>query len=200
MSEQSTPRPSDAATAAIVFAIGFVTSLLGDAGHVASGTTEYLWDDVPAIWRSAVWFPFAVAGAILLIAYIGRRVGLPETNQRTRGDVALGVAAVLGLYALTSVLHDQPTTVAVIACSSIAALIVLWWDPSPGAFALAIAAAIIGPVAEMLVMEIGAARYLPGSDGLVNVSPMLPPLYFAAGGVASGMWRAIQSPVARDRA
>lgn len=200
MAEQPSPRPGNAATAAIIFAIGFATSLLGDAGHVASGTTEYLWDEVPEIWRSAVWFPFAVSGAILLIAFIGHRAGLPGVRSRNRVDVAFAVAAVLGLYALTSVLHGQPTTVAVIACSSVAALIVLWWDPSPGAFALAIAAAIVGPAAEMLVMEIGAARYLPGSDGLVNVSPMLPPLYFAAGGVASGMWQAIQRPATRTGA
>lgn len=198
MKADSKPRPSNAATAAIIFAIGFTTSLLGDAGHVASRTTEYLWDDVPTIWRSAVWFPFVVAGAILLIALVGRRANLPATRSRSRTDVVAGVAAVLGLYALTSVLRGQPTTVAVSACSAIAALIWVWWDPSPAAFALGLTAAVVGPIAEMIVVELGAARYLPGSDGLVNVSPMLPPLYFAAGAVASGLWRAIQQPAAAD--
>lgn len=41
---------------------------MGDAGHVASGTTRYLWDDVPTIWRSAVWFPVLVSGGVLAMA------------------------------------------------------------------------------------------------------------------------------------
>ena len=55
----------DGATAAIIFALGFGVSLCGDATHVASGTTVYEWDGVPAIWRSAIWFPFLVGGAVL---------------------------------------------------------------------------------------------------------------------------------------
>jgi hypothetical protein len=42
-----TPR----ATAATVVVLGAVVALAGDACHVASGTTHYEWDGVPAIWR-----------------------------------------------------------------------------------------------------------------------------------------------------
>ena len=71
-----------------------------------------------------------------------------------------------------------------------------WWDPSPGTLALAVAAAVLGPLAEILIVEIGAASYTPGSDGLGGVAPWLPCLYFAAGAVAAGLWAAI----ARDGA
>jgi hypothetical protein len=66
-----------AATAATIAVLGFVVGLAGDACHVASGTTRYEWDGVPTIWRSAVWFPFLVAGAVLLAAWSGKRAGLP---------------------------------------------------------------------------------------------------------------------------
>ena len=67
-----------AATAAAIAALGFTVGLAGDACHVASGATRYEWDGVPEIWRSQVWFPLLVSGAVLLAAWSGNRAGLPS--------------------------------------------------------------------------------------------------------------------------
>ena len=175
-------------TAALVFALGVVVALCGDACHVASGTTVYDWEDVPTIWESAVWFPVLLGGAVLTVAFAGARAGLPW-RPRTPADVVLGAAAVLALYALTAVLHGQPETVSVVLCGAIAVAIWAWWDPSPGALLLATVAAVTGPLAEALIVELGAAHYTSGSDSLLGVAAWLPCLYFAAGAVASGIWR-----------
>jgi hypothetical protein len=189
-------RPLGPAAAAVaVFAIGFAVSLLGDACHVASGTTRYP-DGVARILLSAWWFPFAVALAVLGAAWAGRRMALPA-RPRTRLDAAAGVAAVLALYALTAFLRGTPPVVSVTLCSGLAFLVFAWWDPSPGALASALAAAVLGPLAEIGVVAIGAASYAPDASGLLGVAPWLPCLYFAAGAVASGLWRALAAPAAQ---
>jgi hypothetical protein len=180
-----------AATAATIAALGFVVGLAGDACHVASGTTRYEWDGVPTIWRSAVWFPFLVAGAVLLAAWSGERAGLPGMRARGRADVLTGAGVVLALYALTAVLRDEPMTVSVVLTGALAVAIWSWWDPSPGTFAIAAGAAVAGPLAEIVLVALGAASYADDADGLGGVAPWLPCLYFAAGAVAAGLWRAI---------
>lgn len=184
-------RLSPIATAAVVFALGFGSSLLGDACHVASHTTRYEWDGVPEIWRSAIWFPFAVGGAILAAALVGRSLGLPSHRRRGRADAAAGVAAVVALYALTAALRGQPDTVSVVLCAAAAGGIWTLWDPSPGALGVAVLLAVVGPLAEIAVTAAGAASYAANADGLGGVPPWLPCLYFAAGSVASGLWAAM---------
>ncbi|MGH3459777.1 hypothetical protein [Aeromicrobium sp.] len=168
-----------------VFLLGFGIGLAGDACHVASGTTVYDWTGVPTIWKSEIWFPFVVGLAVLAAAEVGHRAGLPK---RARGvnDVVIGASVVLALYALTAALRGQPTTVSVVLCAAIAVAVWAWWDPSAGAFGIAAAAAVLGPVAEMFV-----ANYASDSDGLFGVAPWLPCLYFAAGAVASGVLGAL---------
>ena len=183
-----------AATGAVVAALGAVVGLAGDACHVASGTTTYEWSDVPVIWKSQIWFPVLLAGSVLAAAWAGGRAGLPAFRRRGRSDAATGAALVLALYALTALLRDVPATVSVILTGAIAVAIWAWWDPSPGAFVLAAVAAVAGPAAEALLVELGAATY--ADDGLFGVAPWLPCLYFAAGAVASGLWSAIQDGVA----
>ncbi len=182
---------SEAATAVAVFILGFVVSLAGDATHVASATTVYEWIDFPELWMSALWFPFAVAGSVLAAAWIADRRSI-ESRPHSRGEAVLGAALVLALYALTSALHGQPDTVSVVLCSAVAVAIWAWWNPSPQAFAFALGAAIFGPLAEIGIVELGAASYTPGSDGLAGVAPWLPCIYFAAGAVACGLWGAIR--------
>jgi hypothetical protein len=70
-------RRSTVTTAATIAALGFAVGLAGDACHVASGTTRYEWDGVPTIWRSAIWFPLLVAGAVVLAAWLAHRQDLP---------------------------------------------------------------------------------------------------------------------------
>jgi hypothetical protein len=72
--------------AAIVFALTFVLALAGDACHVASGTTEYLWPSVPSLGLSAIWFPFSVAASMTAIA------GLGAVRYAANSDSLFGVA------------------------------------------------------------------------------------------------------------
>jgi hypothetical protein len=182
---------SPLATGAAVFALGFVVSLVGDACHVSSGTTEYLWPNVPNIWRSGAWFPFLVGAAVLAASRSGLRARLPSV-RRTRSDLVLAVSAVLALYALTATLRETPTEVAITLCGAIAVVIWRWWDPSLAALAVALGASLLGPLGEIAIMASGAARYATDSDALFGVAPWLPCLYFAAGSVASGLWNVIQ--------
>ena len=187
----------DGATAAIIFALGFGVSLCGDATHVASGTTVYEWDGVPAIWRSAIWFPFLVGGAVLGAAWASERFADEPVRRRTRLDAILGAALVLALYGLTSALRGEPATVSVVLTAAIAVAIWAWWDPSPGALAVAVSAAVLGPLAEVVIVELGAASYAQDVDSLAGVAPWLPAIYFAAGAVASRLWAAIARDGAR---
>jgi hypothetical protein len=185
---------SNRRTAVLILALGAIVSLAGDACHVASGTTQYKWDGVPEIWRSAIWFPVLVAGGVLGLALMGRDLAerFPPVRVRTRIDVLPAAAAVLGLYALTAALHGQPCTVSVVLTSAVAVLIWGVWDPSPGAAIGGAVAAVAGPLAEIAIVAIGAAEYTPGSDGLAGVAPWLPALYFAAGAVAFRLWDALR--------
>lgn len=186
------------ATTATILLLGAAVALAGDACHVASGTTHYKWD-VPAIWRSAFWFPVLVAGGVLALAITGRELAarFPATRARTRVDVLPAAAAVLALYALTAVVHDQPDTVSVVLTGAIA--VVIWgvWDPSPGAALGGAIAAVTGPLAEIAIVALGAAAYGPDSDQLAGVAPWLPCLYFAAGAVAFRLWNALRTPGTR---
>jgi len=177
----------------ITFLLGFGIGLAGDACHVASGTTVYDWDGVPTLWNSAIWFPFLVGLAVLGAAEVGHRLDLPS-RTRSRIDVVIGAAVVLALYAFTATLRDQTTTVAVVLCGAIAVAVWAWWDPSPRSLAVALVAAVLGPLTEMAVVALGASHYTAGSDALGGVAPWLPCLYFAAGAVASGLLAALDVP------
>ena len=146
---------------------------------------------MPEIWRSAIWFPFLVAGGVLLAAWVSERQAIPPVRVRRRLDVPAGAAAVLALYALTATLRDQPTTVSVVLVGAVAVVIAAWWDPSRRALIAGLAFAVAGPLVEIAIVELGAASYGSDSDGLAGVAPWLPCLYFAAGAVASQLWSAI---------
>ena len=150
---------------------------------------------MPVIWKSQIWFPVLLAGSVLAAAWAGQRASLPALRVRGRADAAVGAALVLALYALTALLRGEPATVSVTLTAAIAVAIWAWWDPSPGAFVLATVAAVLGPAAEALLVELGAATY--ADDGLAGVAPWLPCLYFAAGAVASGLWSAVSVPPSR---
>src|SRR3954470_5557633 len=138
MSQQASraklPRPSKreygpGKTALAIAALGFGVGLAGDACHVASGTTHYEWDGVPTIWKSAIWFPLLVAGAVLAAAWLSERARTPAVKRRGRADVVAGAGAVLALYATTAALRHQPDTVSVVLTAALAAAIWSWWDP-----------------------------------------------------------------------
>lgn len=190
---------SDKTTFASLFVLGAAIALVGDAGHVDSGITEYLWDDVPAIWKSAIWFPILVGGAIAGAGWLGSKIG-PQTLSRDRRDALIGAALVLALYCLTSVVADGSLIVANGICWALALAFWLWWDPSLKALAFALITVVVGPAAEILMVELGASQYLPGHDQLLGVAPWLMPLYFAVGALLSGVWTALQTAPAQPPA
>jgi hypothetical protein len=168
------------------FALGATIGLIGDACHISSGLTRYTWAGVPVIWKSAFWFPPVVGAAVVVVARLGARVGLPRVARR-RVQLVQAVAAVLALYALTAVLRGQPAIVSVTLCTALAVVIWAGWDASAGALALGCACALIGPLVEIGVVASGGASYAEDSRALFGVAPTLPAVYFAAGAVASGL-------------
>jgi hypothetical protein len=178
----------------IVFVIGAVVGLVGDACHVVAGVTRYEWEGVPVVWKSAVWFPVVLGGAVVALSWAARH----HSSNRGPIDVVGGAFAVLGLYALTAALRGEPEVVQTVLIASLGALVWWWWDASARAALTGAFAAVLGPLGEIAIVEIGAASYAPDVDGLLGVSPMLVGLYFAAGAVASGMWSALERPPSRD--
>jgi len=98
-----------AAALAGLFALGAAGGLLGDQGHVASGTTAYLPSSkgVPFVWESPLWFPALVG--LLTASLAEARLRLAPTRRAGGAeDGVAAVAAVLGLYALTALIRHQP--------------------------------------------------------------------------------------------
>jgi hypothetical protein len=166
-----------------LFLLGAVASLIGDHAHVVTGTTEYFTEAVPFVWSSPIWFPLMVAAATVSIAELRLHLRAPRTSVTVRQGVA-GVAAVLGIYVTTALFHPapaMPTNVLVYAMA-----IITWCalGDGPGAVCGALAA-VIGPIVEAVLSEIGVFRYAYDSDQLFGVGPWLPALYFAFGVVVA---------------
>jgi hypothetical protein len=168
---------------AILFAIGAAGGLIGDAGHVQAGTTTYL-DDSPKLWDSAIWFPILVGLATASLAELRLRLGRPRPGF----DVRVGagaIAAVLGIYAVTALVYDGPEEPATALVFALAVLVVCWLADGRPALVCGIAAAIVGPVAEIAIVKLDLAEYAPSADTLFGVPLWLPALYLAFGVVVA---------------
>ena len=168
----------------VLFAVGAAGGLIGDAAHVQSGTTVYLDDSVPFVWESALWFPLLVGLATASAAELRLRLGPPRPGFDARTGLA-AIAAVLALYAITALISGQPEGPATTLVIMLALLLACWLGGGRGAFACAVAAAVLGPIAEIVVVELELARYAETADGLFGVALWLPALYFAFGYVAA---------------
>ena len=169
--------------AVVLFLLGAVASLIGDHSHVATGTTEYLSDAVPFVWSSPIWFPLLVALATVSLAELRLHMPALRTSVTARQGLA-GVAAVVGIYVTTALVHTAPP---VPANALIYALAVITWcalGDRWGAIC-GLLAAVIGPAVEAVVAAAGLARYADDSDALFGVAPWLPALYFAFGVVVA---------------
>ena len=60
---------------ALLFVIGAGGGLIGDMCHVESGTTVYLEDPLPYVWKSQLWFPFMVGGGTVALGWLRVRLG-----------------------------------------------------------------------------------------------------------------------------
>ncbi len=169
--------------ALLLFALGAVGSLVGDHSHVVTGTTEYLSDAVPFVWSSPMWFPILVALATVSIAELRLHLPAPRTSVTARQGIA-GVAAVIGIYVTTALVHAAPAVPADVLIYALAT--VTWcalgdrWGALCG-----LIAAVGGPLVEVAIAAAGLARYADGSDALFGVAPWLPPLYFVFGVVVA---------------
>lgn len=168
----------------VLFAIGAGGGLVGDAGHVQAGTTTYLGDSVPFIWESALWFPVLVGLATASTGELRLRLGPPRPGFDLRVAIA-AIAAVLAIYAITALAYDEPLLPATTLIVMVAALVVCWLTDGWRAIACALTAAVVGPVAEIVIVELELSEYAASADELAGVPLWLPALYFAFGAVAA---------------
>jgi hypothetical protein len=167
----------------VLFVLGAVAALVGDHGHVATGTTEYLTHSVPFIWSSPIWFPAMVGVATVSLAELRLHLPHPRTDVTSRQALA-GVAAVVGTYVVTALVHTAQPVPAIVLVCVLAAL--TWCVLGDGpAVVCGVLAAVIGPVVEIVLVEVGVFRYAESCDQLFGVGPWLVPLYFAFGVVAA---------------
>jgi hypothetical protein len=164
---------------AVLFAIGAAGGLVGDAGHVQAGTTTYL-DDSPRIWESAIWFPILVGLATASLGELRLRLGPPRPGFDARVGAA-AIASVLAMYAITALVYDEPEGPATTLVLTLAVLVVCWLaDGWP-----ALAAAVVGPLAEIVIVKLDLAEYAESADSLFGVALWLPALYLAFGVVVA---------------
>jgi hypothetical protein len=179
----------------ILFVTGAAGGLIGDAGHVQAGTTTYLDHTTPHVWESALWFPILVGLATASLGELRLRLGPPRPGFDLRVGIG-AIAAVLALYATTALVYDEPEGPATTLIVMLAVLIASWLGGGRPAIVCGLAAAIVGPVAEIVIVELDLAEYSPSADSLFGVALWLPALYFAFGFVAA---RLAELLVARRR-
>jgi hypothetical protein len=92
----------------LLFVLGAVASVVGDHSHVTTGTTEYFTDAVPFVLSSPIWFPLMVGAATASLAELRLHLPDPRTTVTARQGLA-GVAAVIGMYVTTALVHGAPT-------------------------------------------------------------------------------------------
>lgn len=181
------PKIGVAALAAL-FTIGAVGGLIGDMCHVVSGTTVYLEDPLPYIWKSQLWFPLMVGGGTAALGWIavalGARAAEPKLDDPRRETAAM-IASVLGLYALTAIVRGEPSAVGIVLCYSVAGLICSRFARDRVDWLCAGLAAIFGVGTEMVLSAVGVFEYAGDIEQIIGVAAWLPALYLAYGVVAA---------------
>jgi hypothetical protein len=165
--------------------LGAAASLVGDHSHVVTRTTEYFTDAVPFVWSSPVWFPVMVGAATASLAELRLHLPEPRTTVTPRQGLA-GIAAVIGIYVTTALVHTAPS---VPSTTLIVAMAAITWcvlgDKS--SVVCGVLAAVVGPIVEIALVKVGVFAYHVDSDGLFGVGPWLVPLYFAFGVVVAAL-------------
>lgn len=167
----------------VLFLLGAVVGPVGDHIHVATLTTSYPDSPIPEIGSSPLWFPLATGLATVLLAELRLRVAPPRTRFGVRHGIG-AIAAVLGTYALTGILHGAPMFAVTILIGSLAA--VTWAAFGDlAAVWVGLVAAVAGPVTEIVGAAAGTFSYAADADQLAGVAPWLPALYFTFGVAAA---------------
>jgi hypothetical protein len=166
-----------------LFCVGAAGGLIGDEGHVASGTTVYLQHGVPFVWKSAIWFPLLVGTATAATAELRLHLGAPRPGDAFEAVGA--VAAVIGIYAVSALMRHQPLGPATALVWALALLVVARFAGGLPGLACGLATAIAGCVVEIVMIAAGVFEYASGIGSLAGVPPWLPALYLAFGVVAA---------------
>jgi hypothetical protein len=176
-----------------MFGIGALGGLIGDACHVTSGTTAYLDETFPFIWKSQFWFPLAVGLATVTTGEVRLRLG-PARPGSDPVEAAAAIASVIGLYALTAIVTGEEPLAATVLVWALALLIAARFGGGLPALACGVLAAVLGPLAEILIVKADLAAYATSVDGLIGVAEWLPALYFAFGIVAARLAELLARP------
>ena len=172
-----------AAGLAGLFVVGAAGGLIGDMCHVVSGTTRYLEDPLPYVWRSQLWFPLMVGGGTAALGWIRVRLGDDGAGGSWR-EAALMVSSVIGLYALTAIVRGEPQDVAAVLVYAVAAAICAGFARGPADLACGMLAAVAGVTTEVVLAAAGVFEYAGDLSRVAGVASWLPALYLAYGVVA----------------
>lgn len=178
----------------LLFTLGAAAGLIGDHSHVITGATEYLpaAHVLPFVWSSPINFPIMVGAATVILAELRLHLPSVRTGVTVRQGVA-GVAAVLGSYVVTALLHTGPAVpVTMLICAFAAITYCALGDRA--AIVGAVLVAVVGPAVEIAVAATGQFRYAADSDALFGVAPWLVPLYFTFGIVAALLGEIVTAP------
>jgi hypothetical protein len=162
----------------ILFGIGAAGGLVGDAGNVSSQATVYLDHSVPFIWKSPIWFPVMVGLGTVAVGLVRLRLGPTRPGFDLRLAVGAG-AAVVGIYSITSLAGDDGVA-AVALVTTLAVITACLLADGPGLIC-GLAAALVGPVVEIVIVELDLSEYTALNNSLFGVGLWLPGLYFAFG-------------------
>jgi hypothetical protein len=99
-------------------------------------------------------------------------------------DATLGIAAVVGIYAVTAVVRDAALLPASALVYALAVVVVALMADRQ-ALVCAALAVIVGVGGEAVLAALDVFRYAPDIDVLFGVAPWLPGLYLAYGVVAA---------------
>lgn len=164
-----------------LFLIGSGCGLIGDHAAVVAGATRYVdTGGVPSIWDSPLFFPPMVGLATIGLAELRLRLA-PARAEGGWEEGLAAVASVLGMYLLTALLTDEPTSAVTALLICLAALVLARFGGGWAAVACGAIAAVAGPAIEIAEQRAGIFEYTDNVDGLLGVAPWLVPLYFAFG-------------------
>jgi hypothetical protein len=187
---------------AALFAIGAAGGLVGDMCHVVSGTTRYLEDPLPYVWRSQLWFPLMVGSGTAALGWIRVRVAAARGEAAARPSVreaVLMIGSILALYALTAIVRGEPQDVAIVIVYAVAAVICASFARGPVDLACGVLAALFGVTTEVVLAAADVFEYAGDISRVAGVASWLPALYLAYGVVAARlglMAAAASTPVA----
>jgi hypothetical protein len=170
-----------------LFAIGAIGGLIGDMCHVESGTTVYLEDPLPYIWRSQLWFPIMVGSGTAALGWISVRFGAVTSSERDDGlrEAVAMIAAVLGLYALTALVRGEPQAPAIVIAYAAASLICARFARNRIDLLCGVLALAFGVGTEIVLSAAGVFEYADDIEQIAGVAAWLPALYVAYGVVAA---------------